>query len=190
MLYAAALTFILIHAIRSVDLTQRYRKSQFAALAVSALLIAHMFLVFITSGALAEEELPNEVRYRTYMRSAEHYTGQEFMVQLKVRRFVRDEDDNVTVYAYSDDNTANVFCLTVPAFDEYLWYDIGIGEVGITINQYSIIAANDEYRTALVPIPKVEKLLKGDKIIASVIGQGLTEDEEPLCEVQWMAIDD
>ena len=154
-------------------------------------IILFLLLMLFCFPAIAEEDIEGEVGYRTYMRSVDYYDGQEFMVQLKVRKFVRDEDDNVLIYAYSDDNTSNVFCLKSLSFDSFLWYDMGLGVLGLTVDRYAAsVAQSEELRLSLQPVAKVEKLLKGDKIIARVVGGGLTDEDEPLCYVLWLVIDD
>lgn len=177
MLYAAALTFILIHAIRSIDLTQRYRKSQFAALAVSALLIAHMFLVFITSGALADDTI-YEVGYKEYMRSPNQYTGASISTEVTVWKCVQD-NDTLTVYAY-DEKQSEMFCITASNFENLLWYDFGGGYVGLPGEAY--LAMPEDLRLKASPIPKVEKLLKGDTLGIVGVGNGITEEGEPRIE--------
>lgn len=171
-----AFVYLIIQAIRGIDKSERYRKSQLLALLVSVSVLLYGLLVLTTNSALSEEI--KNVTYDAYVENAAVLEDQMVSIQgLTVWRYDTTDDNYTTIYAY-EKSQGNMFSLISFPFDSLFWYENGDAIIGIYPEIYSVLPVKS--RLVLQPTNTIEKLVKGDAISIFGVGKGMTDDGNPL----------
>lgn len=180
-----AFGYLIIQAIRGIDKSERYRKSQLLALLVSVFVLFYGLLVLMTNSALAEEI--KNVTYDVYVEDAADLKDQMVSIQeLTVWRHDKNYDNYTTVYAY-EKSQGNMFSLISFPFDRLFWYKNGDAIIGVCPEIYSTLP--EKLRLVLQPTDTIEKLVKGDTISIFGVGNGISDDGNPLVLMLLIWID-